>query len=119
MTPDPDEPDREPDYRFTLANERTFLAWARTALALTGGGIAIVHVVPELAGDVVRSLLGVPLAIVGGIVPAAALWRWRRVQAAMRRDVDLPPTLLPPIVGVLLLVVSGAVLALLASGRLG
>lgn len=25
---------RDPDYRFSLANERTFLAWIRTALAL-------------------------------------------------------------------------------------
>lgn len=24
----------EPDYRLTLANERTFLAWIRTALAI-------------------------------------------------------------------------------------
>ena len=28
----------EPDYRFTLANERTFLAWVRTALGLLAGG---------------------------------------------------------------------------------
>ena len=31
----------EPDPRFTLANERTFLAWIRTALALIAGGVAL------------------------------------------------------------------------------
>jgi uncharacterized membrane protein YidH (DUF202 family) len=29
-----DDGGREPDHRFTLANERTFLAWMRTSLAL-------------------------------------------------------------------------------------
>ena len=32
---------REPDPRFTLANERTFLAWIRTALGLLAGGIGV------------------------------------------------------------------------------
>jgi putative membrane protein len=36
----------EPDYRFTLANERTFLAWIRTSLALLAGGVAVVQLVP-------------------------------------------------------------------------
>ena len=31
----------EPDYRFTLANERTFLAYIRTALAFFAAGTAI------------------------------------------------------------------------------
>ena len=45
----PDDPrsvGEEPDYRFTLANERTFLAWIRTALALIAGGVALVQLVP-------------------------------------------------------------------------
>src|SRR3984893_15268857 len=32
----------EPDYRFTLANERTFLAWQRTALGLLAAAVAVV-----------------------------------------------------------------------------
>lgn len=31
----------EPDPRFTLANERTFLAWIRTVLAVITGGVAV------------------------------------------------------------------------------
>jgi len=38
----------EPDYRFTLANERTFLAWQRTALGLLAAAVAVVHLVPDL-----------------------------------------------------------------------
>ncbi len=32
---------KKPDYRFTLANERTFLAWIRTALALMAGAVGV------------------------------------------------------------------------------
>ncbi len=39
-------PDLEPDYRFTLANERTFLAWQRTALGLLAAAVAVVQFVP-------------------------------------------------------------------------
>ena len=46
---EPSEDTREPDYRFTLANERTFLAWIRTALALIAGGVAVVQLVPVLS----------------------------------------------------------------------
>ena len=37
-----------PDYRFSLANERTFLAWLRTGLALVGGGFAVDQFLPRL-----------------------------------------------------------------------
>jgi uncharacterized membrane protein YidH (DUF202 family) len=37
----PSTEDHEPDYRFTLANERTFLAWVRTAPGPLAGGVAV------------------------------------------------------------------------------
>ena len=46
----------EPDYRFTLANERTFLAWIRTSLALLGGGIALLQFVPRFSVPVARQV---------------------------------------------------------------
>ncbi|GAA1249169.1 DUF202 domain-containing protein [Prauserella halophila] len=107
-----EQADDEPDYRFTLANERTFLAWCRTALALTAGGIAVVQLIPEPALATVRQLFGAALAASGGAIPVIALRRWRRVQAAMRRDAALPETRLPQILSVTLLASAATILGL-------
>jgi len=60
---EPSDPTLEPDYRFTLANERTFLAWIRTALALIAGGVAVVQLVPALSIPGVRHGLGSVLTL--------------------------------------------------------
>jgi putative membrane protein len=54
------------DYRFTLANERTFLAWVRTSLAMIAAGVAVVQFVPGLS--VVRHALGFLLIGLGGVL---------------------------------------------------
>jgi len=100
--PAAEERDADPDYRFTLANERTFLAWFRTALALIAGGVAVVQLVPEFAFPAARPALGIVLTVTGGAVALLAVRRWQRVQAAMRRDEDLPPTRLPALLGLAL-----------------
>jgi putative membrane protein len=105
--------EQEPDYRFTLANERTFLAWIRTALALIAGGVAVVQLVPEFGIPGGRDALGVLLTAGGGLLAVLAIRRWHRVQAAMRRDVDLPPTRLPVLLGSALLAVTILVLVVL------
>ena len=70
----------DPDYRFTLANERTFLAWFRTALALIAGGVAVVQLVPQFAFPGARHILGT-LLTVGAVrtLSVAAVRRWQRV----------------------------------------
>jgi putative membrane protein len=108
--------DREPDYRFTLANERTFLAWLRTAMALLAAAVAIVQLVPEFGFDGARRILGAVLAAVGTAVAVGAIVRWRAVQAAMRRDADLPRTRMPALLGSTLAVLSVVVLVLLLVG---
>jgi putative membrane protein len=101
------EQGRDPDYRFTLANERTFLAWVRTALALLAGGVAVVQILPPFAFPGARQALGLVLTLMGGGLALASVRRWRRVQAAMRRDEDLPSTHVPIALGFSLTVLAG------------
>jgi putative membrane protein len=105
--------EQEPDYRFTLANERTFLAWIRTALALIAGGVAVAQLVPTFGIPGTQHALSVLLTAGGGLLAALAVRRWQRVQAAMRRDADLPPTRLPVLLGSALLAMTILVLVVL------
>ncbi|MBB5936343.1 YidH family protein [Streptomyces zagrosensis] len=93
-----------PDYRFSLANERTFLAWLRTALALIGGGFAVDQFLPDQDRPL-RTLLAVALLIGGALCALRAVNHWLRCERAMRRGEDLPvsrfPTVLALAVGVL------------------
>jgi putative membrane protein len=107
---EPADQDREPDYRFTLANERTFLAWIRTALALIAGGVAVVQLLPAFGIPGVRHGLGLLLTTGGGVLAAMAIRRWQQVQAAMRRDDDLPPSRMPLILGAALVIAAILVL---------
>lgn len=81
----------EPDPRFSLANERTFLAWIRTALALIAGGVALealglpLHPVLRLAAAMILLLLGLT-------VPVASWISWAAVEKAIRRGAPLPST---------------------------
>lgn len=110
----------EPDYRFTLANERTFLAWIRTALALIAGGVAVVQFVPAFGVPGVRHALCILLTGGGGLLAVLAVVRWNRVQTAMRRDADLPPTRLPSLLSAAILVVAVLILVgLLVAPRIG
>jgi putative membrane protein len=111
----PSEVDREPDYRFTLANERTFLAWIRTALGLLAGGVAVAQVVPPFSipqGTVVLSVGCIALAVV---LAAGSYPRWRAVQRAMRADRPLPPHRMMAVVavGVVVVALAATVLVLL------
>ncbi|GAA1147442.1 putative membrane protein [Kitasatospora gansuensis] len=89
--PEPSQPE-EPDYRFSLANERTFLAWIRTALALLAGAIALDQLAPGLAPAPVRAALGVVLALGAAGMGTAAYRRWARVDRAVRAGQPLPRT---------------------------
>jgi len=85
------EPDEvEPDVRFTYANERTFLAWNRTALALVATGVAATQLLPEfhIAGG--RQILGVPLIALGALVALTSFRQWKANELAMRRRQPLP-----------------------------
>ncbi len=80
----------EPDYRFTLANERTFLAWQRTALGLLAAAVALVNFVPELVVVGARRIMGIGLAALAISTSWTGLQRWRLSERAMRRGQPLP-----------------------------
>lgn len=104
--------EREPDPRFTMANERTFLAWNRTALALVAAGLGIVQLLPPFPGvPAGRHLLGVPLIIVGAVVAVAAYVEMTRNQAALRRGEPLPRSVLPRLLAAAISVVAAAAAA--------
>ena len=79
-----------PDERFTLASERTFLAWMRTALGLLAGGIAMIHLVPEFSNAIVRTALGLVLILAAAAVTAMGLRRWLQVKRALENGEDMP-----------------------------
>jgi putative membrane protein len=81
----------EPDYRFSLANERTMLAYLRTALALMAAGVALLH----LSDRVLDTVAGTGLVVVGVCVAARSYSRWWQVEAALRRGQPLPLSRLP------------------------
>jgi inner membrane protein YidH len=82
--------EREPDYRLIFANERTFLAWQRTALGLLAAAVALVQLVPELTVPGARRVLGVGLAALAVFTSGMGLLRWRQGDRAMRRGEPLP-----------------------------
>lgn len=122
MTPPPRRfPDRvysrgsEPDGRFSLANERTFLAWIRTSLALIAGGVAL-----EMLGTTLQPGLRVSasvLLVTLGIAASSQAWfGWARTETALREMKPLPSSrsALPLAAGVLVaavLVLLGVVFA--------
>lgn len=87
----------ELDYRFTLAGERTFLAWIRTALGLLAGGVAVHELVEPFGHHDIRSLLAICCIVLAVVIAVGAFGRWRLVEAAMRAGRPLPHTVMVPI----------------------
>ena len=80
----------EPDPRFTLANERTFLAWIRTSLALLAGGIGLEAFTEDAFPGAWRTILAIGLIVLAMVLSTTACLRWIRVERAMRQRRPLP-----------------------------
>lgn len=89
----------EPDPRFTLANERTFLAWVRTSLAFLAGGLALEAFAIEAFPGPLRTALAVFLVALGMLISAGAAVRWVSIESSMRHRRPLPLPLIVPLLG--------------------
>src|SRR5947208_14159859 len=103
---DVDAPRPEPDVQLSFANERTFLAWERTALGLITAGLAITQCLPSFDFPGGRRLIGLPLIGLGIVIGAVSYWEWHRNQDAIRNDRPLPQSRLPLVVAIVVSVVA-------------
>lgn len=108
----------EPDARFTLANERTFLAWVRTALAMLAGAVAV-HAPAIDVDEWVKNTISLVLLGAAAVAVSQSWLRWRAVEAAIRTGRPLPgfagPAMLAAVIGVLIVGVAvGVIVAALA-----
>ena len=113
-----DDDGTEPDARYTFANERTFLAWSRTSLALVVGGLAIAQLLPPFPGiPWGRHVIGTPLILLGCAVSVISYLEWKASQRALRHGRPLPRSRLPQILAIAIAVIGliAAVLALLSA----
>jgi putative membrane protein len=82
----------DPDPRFTFANERTLLAWNRTALALIAAGVGATQLL-EFGSRALSLILALPLIALGCVLAIASYSHWKANQRAMRLHLPLthPP----------------------------
>ncbi len=106
-----DEDEVVVDYRFLLANERTFLAWMRTALGLIAGGVALDQFVRVEKGEGLVIAVAIAIICAGALVAVIGTVRWMRTDTAMRAGLPLARTPALVVVGALF-----ALMALIVAG---
>lgn len=105
-TPAPGPTEREPDPRFSYANERTFLAWIRTALGFITAGLVVTQLFPSFDLPFGRRLIGLPMIGLGVLISLFSFTHWHRNEQAMRWGRPLPPSFLPRLVVIVVSIVA-------------
>lgn len=90
----------DPDPRFSLANERTFLAWMRTALAMVALGVGVATFVSTHTTRGVSLAVAASLVLLGGCIAALSWTRWLHVERSMRDGRGVPPSHIAPILAI-------------------
>ena len=110
-------PGDAPDYRFSLANERTFLAWIRTALGFLAAGVGLDQLAPEFTTPLLRESLSLLLCLFAGVLALDGYLRWLNNEKAMRLKQDMPYTGMLKLISVVMALVALAMIALVLYGR--
>lgn len=105
-----------PDYRFSLANERTYLAWIRTALGFLAAGVGLDQLAPDLATPMVRETVALLLCLFAGALAVYGYLRWLRNEKAMRLKQDLPYTRSLKAISLAMVAVAATVIAMVVYG---
>lgn len=112
----PDEPPGSVDARFTLAAERTALAWIRTALGFIAGGVGLIYVTSDTTHPVVKYSLGVAMVILGSVVAVMGGVRWRQTTEALHGRGSMPsPTFVFVLIGCVVVLSSTLIVAMAVS----
>jgi putative membrane protein len=109
-----EETGTEPDPRFTWANERTFLAWNRTALALIAAGLAAAQFL-HFSPHGLRLIVAVPLIVLGGVLAFASYLQWEDSERAIRLQRPLRYSWMPRVLagGIVIIAFCGGILAII------
>ena len=102
----------DPDPRFTLSNERTFLSWTRTALALIAAGVALEAFDLPALGEGGRRTITTVLLVLGAALAVGSYRRWLNTERAMRNRVSIPAPILVPVLALGIAIVAVAVIVL-------
>lgn len=108
---------RDPDPRFTLANERTFLSWIRTSIALIGAGVAVDAFGLEIASPGGTRVAALSLVLAGMVLSLGAALRWVKVEHALRAGRTLPAPAMVPLIVTMLTLGGLVMLWFTAAGR--
>ncbi|MCW2781025.1 MAG: hypothetical protein JWR35_1474 [Marmoricola sp.] len=91
----------DPDVRFSLANERTLLAYQRTSIGLIAAAITVAHFFGDGAIVVTLSL---GLLVAGAIAGVGGYLRFRAVDEAIREGRPMPGSMSPHVLSIVIVV---------------